>query len=117
LGAKRILVVEDDVHIREMLVDRLREHRHSVEGAATEAEAFRSLARGTYDVIVIDLIMNRDSQVTLVDRLLGGKRAPRCIVISGVADLWKRAHPDAAVVGVLQKPFELDELLQLLEKV
>jgi len=35
-------------------------------------------------------------------------------VMSGVAELWRRANPDVPVAGVLQKPFAFEELLKLI---
>ena len=114
---KRILVVDDDVHVREMLVQRLRQRGHTVDAAGNATGAFQHLAGSDYDVLVVDLLLEREANTTLVDQLLGGSRVPRCIVMSGVADLWRRAHPDAPVVGVLQKPFEFAELVRLIDSV
>jgi DNA-binding response OmpR family regulator len=110
----RILVVDSDERVREILVQRLRARRYDADGAQTAGEAFDLLSSAIYDVILLDVIMPRNAALDVMRMLRGLAFPPRCIVMSGVADLWKRANPEIQVAGVLQKPFAFEDLLRLI---
>ena len=98
-----------------MLVQRLRTRGHVVEGADSGKEALERLTNARFDFLVLDLIMPKHSGIDVLNALAeqtnGGMR---CIVMSGVAELWKKANPTVPVAGVLQKPFAFEELLKLI---
>ncbi len=112
--AKSVLVVDDDVYVRELLVQRLRNRGFVVDSSDSADSALRKLSASTYDVLLLDLIMPREGGTVVLDSVTASANAPRCIVMSGVADLWHKANPGAIVAGVLQKPFDLHDLLKLL---
>ncbi|HEX9163165.1 MAG TPA: response regulator [Thermoanaerobaculia bacterium] len=110
----RILVVDNDVNVREILVQRLRSRGFEVDGAQTAGEAFDFLSCAIYDVMLLDVVMPRNASIDVLTMLRGLAFPPRCIVVSGVADLWRRANPDVPVAGVLQKPVVFEDLLRLI---
>ena len=110
----RILVVDSDVHVREILVQRLRGRGYDVDGAQTAAEAFDLLSGAIYDIMLLDVVLPHNAATEVMTMLRGLAFPPRCIVMSGVANLWRRANPDVPVAGVLQKPFPFEDLLRLI---
>lgn len=110
----RILVVDHDVHVREILVQRLRARTYDADGAQTAAEAFDLLSTAIYDILLLDVVMPHNAALDVMKMLRGLAFPPKCIVMSGVANLWRRANPDVSVAGVLQKPFAFEELLRLI---
>jgi DNA-binding response OmpR family regulator len=110
----RILVVDSDVHVREVLVQRLRSRGYETESAQTAAEAFDLLSTSMFDIMLLDVIMPKNASSEILMLMRGLAFPPRCIVMSGVAQLWKRANPNVPVAGVLQKPFAFEELLRLI---
>ena len=110
----RILIVDHDVRVREILVQRLRGRGHDADGAQGAAEAFDLLSSAIYDIILLDVVMPRNASLEVMTLMRGLAFPPRCIVMSGVANLWRRANPDVPVAGVLQKPFAFEELLRLI---
>ncbi|HEY3054986.1 MAG TPA: response regulator [Thermoanaerobaculia bacterium] len=110
----RILVIDTDVHIREVLVQRLRGRGHLADGAQTAAEAVDMMSAATYDIVLLEILMPQSAVLDMLAWMRKLAFPPRCIVMSGVANLWKRANPDVRVAGVLQKPFAFEELLHLL---
>jgi DNA-binding NtrC family response regulator len=115
VAGKRILVVDDDPHVREMLVQRLRSRGFSVDSSDNAPAAMDSMRANPCDVLLLDLIMPRESGTVMLDRLLAEQTPTRCIVMSGVADLWRKANPTKPVAGVLQKPFAFEDLLHLID--
>jgi len=53
----RILVVEDDLFLRELYTDVLSAEGYKVEGAADGEEALQKMKIGGYDLILLDIIM------------------------------------------------------------
>ncbi|HUL60967.1 MAG TPA: response regulator [Anaeromyxobacteraceae bacterium] len=111
---RRLLVVEDDIDVREVLVDALRAEGYAVEAARNGQEALALLAVGPVpDAIVLDLLMPvmngwqfREAQ--LRDTALA--RIP-VIVVSASA-------PGSIGASVhLTKPFELATLIAAVERV
>lgn len=98
--AKLILIVDDDMHVREILVQRLRSRGHEVHAVGTAAAALEMLKNTSYDVLFLDLIMPRTTGLDVLDSINRLPARPRCVVMSGVADMWKRANPNARVDGV-----------------
>jgi DNA-binding response OmpR family regulator len=71
-GPKRILVVDDENTIRELIADALREFDYDVETAQNGFDALEAVGRSTPDAIVLDLMMPRldgDRFVELVERI------------------------------------------------
>ncbi|HBO78042.1 MAG TPA: DNA-binding response regulator, partial [Cupriavidus sp.] len=55
--AKRILLVEDDVGIANVLAMHLRDERYEVVHSADGAEGLRLLEQGGWDALVLDLML------------------------------------------------------------
>ena len=54
---QKILVVEDDLFLRELYTDILTAEGYKVEGAADGEEALQKIKVGGYDLILLDIIM------------------------------------------------------------
>jgi CheY-like chemotaxis protein len=115
-GRHRILLVEDDLGIRQGIADCLVLEGYEVEAAANGAEALAHLRAGPRPgLIVLDLVMPVMNGAQLLARL---RRDP------GLADipvvLMTAAMPPGPRLppasGYLSKPFELSELLALVER-
>lgn len=57
MDPKRILVVEDDLFLRELYTDILTAEGYKVEGAADGEQALQKIKVGGYDLILLDIIM------------------------------------------------------------
>lgn len=57
MDQQRILVVEDDLFLRELYTDVLTAEGYKVEGAADGEEALQKIKVGGYDLILLDIIM------------------------------------------------------------
>jgi len=106
---KRVLVVDDDASIRELLSTALEEDGYEVVPAANGQDALAVCERWRPDVIVLDLMMPVMDGWTFAERLRERDEIP-IVVLSAATDLARHAKTigAAAVVG---KPFDLDQLL------
>ncbi|HSP13990.1 MAG TPA: response regulator [Thermoanaerobaculia bacterium] len=110
----RILVVDNDARGREVLVQRLRNRQLEAESAQTAAEAVERMSASRYDVVLLEVVMPHSAARDVFTCMQHLPSPPRCIVMSGVAYLWKRANPEVKIAGVLEKPFRFEELLRLI---
>ena len=111
MNGKRILIVDNDMHLRETLVQRLRTRGFEVEGAESARNALNKLDANTYDLVLVDVILPQEGGTVVVEKVLAARSGTQCIVLSGVGDLWQKANPQVHVKGVLQKPVKFDQLL------
>lgn len=109
---KRILVVEDDEAIRDVVRDFLESEEYLVDVASNGDEALRVLQTvGVPNLVLLDMkmpVMNGwQFALEFVNRY--NHRAP-IVVMTAAADAAQRAT-DVSAIGWVGKPFDLNELL------
>ena len=116
----RILVVEDDDAIRELVTEILREDGYQVREASNGVEALEQLERDRPDLIVLDLMMPVMDGWAFVEEC---RTKPECgdvpiVVTSASHDLPHTAEllRSFGVRTCLSKPFDVDGLLALVER-
>ena len=112
---KRILVVDDDVGIREMIQDALLDAGYDVELAASSDEAMKLYRRKGFDLAIVDIIMpDRDGLETLMEMRRNSGNA-KVLAISGGGHIG--SGPVLAMAdklgakATLPKPFTPEELV------
>ena len=70
----RILVVDDDQRLRELLVRYLTEQGFEARAVPDAAGMDKQLARERYDLIVLDLMLPGEDGLSICRRLRGGTR-------------------------------------------
>jgi two-component system phosphate regulon response regulator PhoB len=107
LVGKRLLLVEDDRAVREMLKTALSENAYTVVEANNGAEAFGLFRNGRFDLVMVDFEMPFLKGDELAARIK--KLAPwqPILMITGHG---KRPGPENPVDVVLNKPIDLDQL-------
>jgi DNA-binding response OmpR family regulator len=112
LPAKRILVVEDEPIVRDLLAHGLRAEGYVVDVAPTAAEAGRCLDRRTYSAVIADWRLP-DGDGTLVADA-ASERGMRTVVISGY--LLSMPSERRERHETLMKPVRIGELTEFLER-
>ncbi len=106
----RILVVDDDPGIREVLCDYLAQHGYVATGVASAAEMDQALAAGTPDVMVLDVMMPGEDGLSVVRRLAG--KGPPVIMLSAMGEDTDRiVGLELGADDYLAKPCNPRELL------
>ena len=116
---QRILVVEDDLAIREAMVEVLGELGYEVVTASDGQQGLRLAAEQSEPcLIVLDWRMPVVDGPAFLGQLRELPRGTEFPVILSTADGTAAADVmGREVAGILSKPFELDALLALLERV
>lgn len=65
----KLLIVEDESSLRELLARALRKEQYVVETASTYAEASDKLAAYSYDCILLDIMLPDGNGLQLLERL------------------------------------------------
>jgi CheY-like chemotaxis protein len=115
---RRLLVVDDEVRIRDLFVRLLRRRGYRVSTAATAREAIDLVRTGErLDAIVLDLVMRDSRDLSIVHRMLELVSPERLIVVSGKL-LSAEDSIDLAALGVswYRKPFRNDEILEAVDR-
>ena len=117
MDPKRILVVDDDRSIRELLRLRLLSAGYDVVLAEDALAAGRILAAGHVDLMIVDALMPHVSGIDFVANLVADPSFPRvpAIFITGREDL--KEHAESLGAACLVKPFLANRLLELVERV
>ena len=113
----RILVVDDEKVIRDMLADFLGMEGYVVRTAEDGTSALTELTRGHYDMVISDLKMPRMGGIALLDEI--GRSAPNAITVImtgfGTVETAIDAMKRGAYNYVL-KPFKLNEVVHVVER-
>ena len=108
----RILLVEDDVMIGEVVHDALHAEHHAVDWVQDGVQAGTALAGTAYDLLLLDLGLPQQSGLQVLRALRArGQRLPVLIATARGAVAERVAGLDAGADDYIVKPFDLDELL------
>ncbi|MFO0548282.1 MAG: response regulator [Polyangiaceae bacterium] len=113
----RVLVVDDEKAIRDMLAEFLDMEGYAVATAEDGVAAVSELQRSEFDLIISDLKMPRMGGIALLDQI--GKSAPSAVTVimtgfgtvETAIDAMKRGAYDYVL-----KPFKLDEVVHVLRR-
>jgi two-component system, NtrC family, response regulator PilR len=114
-----ILLVDDEAKIRDALAQALREDGHEVVATGSPREAQRLLARGAFDVLLVDNLMPELTGLDLIRELVSTAAADRPQILLMTAHATVESAIEAMKLGALdylQKPFEIDELLVVVNR-
>ncbi|MGH9069021.1 MAG: response regulator transcription factor [Acidimicrobiales bacterium] len=108
----RILVVDDEPVIRQLLAETLGGDGAVVELAGAAEEALSRLATQPFDVALVDLLLPRPTGWRVLEALRGGEGdRPRAVVVSARATPANLTRAfDLGALDVVAKPFDPMEL-------
>ena len=109
-GQNFVLVVEDDMDIRNLLTRFLSQQGYEIGSAMTAAEVGAVLAVRKPDLVLLDLMLPRESGHDIC-RLIRERSATPIIMVTALADVRERiAGLDLGADDYVSKPFDLGEL-------
>jgi CheY-like chemotaxis protein len=110
---KRILLVEDERLVREILGRMLSKDEHTVVETNNGAEAFSLFSRGRFDLVMTDLEIPFMKGNELAARIKQVAPGQPILMITGYA---RKPGPDNPVDAVLNKPVSPDQLRAAMAK-
>jgi len=110
-GTKKILVIEDDAHINDLLCELLMQNNYAPSPAFSGTEGLLLLANEQYSLVILDLMLPGKTGEQVLQEIRRSQDIP-VIVLTAMAD--KETTVKMLQMGAddyLAKPFDNDELL------
>ena len=108
----KILVIEDDPSLREIIKSSLERERYVVETAGNYRTALFKLDDYTYDCVLLDIMLPDGNGLKILEELKHRKRKENIIIISAKDSLEDKVNGlDLGADDYLPKPFAMGELL------
>ncbi len=108
----RVLVVDDETHVRSMIGVALEREGYDVQLARSGREALDLLDKDVFDLVLADIVMQDGNGIYLLDRIHGKQPNLPVVMVSAVHDI--SVAIDAMRRGAydyLLKPFEREQLV------
>jgi PAS domain S-box-containing protein len=113
-GSETVLLVEDEVLVRNLAADALRRHGYQVLSASTGLEALDLAGQVLHpiDLLVTDVVMPQMGGEQLAVRMLSERPTLKVLFISGYTDMAALQHRTLVPgTALLQKPFTPGQLV------
>ena len=107
----RLLVVDDDAELRQMLTQFLQQNGCIALPATNEADILKHLASGRIDLILLDVMLGDESGVDICARLRAEQSVPIIMVSALSADSDRMAGYAVGADDYIAKPFNTELLL------
>jgi two-component system alkaline phosphatase synthesis response regulator PhoP len=119
---KRLLMIDDDPDFVEVIVSILENADYEVDAKYNPDDGFQALKTGSYDLLLLDVLMGRGAEGIMIARKIGDDEKLReipILIITGmreqIAFLFpgQPVHPSFVPVDeLIEKPVEPDLLLE-----
>ncbi len=110
--AKRVLIVEDDAHIAELLRTHLHDEGYAVTHAADGDAGARALERGSWDALILDLMLPGVDGLEICRRARSAARYTPIIITSArSSEMHRILGLELGADDYLAKPFSVLELV------
>lgn len=116
VSGRRVLVVDDDPDIRDLLVSVLIDDGYEAASARNGREALDILDSFPADAVILDLMMPVMDGWTFAEHLRQRDRRPPIVVLSAATDVRRHAEKVGAT-DVIPKPFDIEMLLPRIARV
>lgn len=116
LMEKKLLVVDDDKNVAEVIVESLTELFTNIDRALNVDSALEFLQKSQYDLIILDINLDGRNGAEIIQFLNGHKeninQKTPVFIISGIINQNFLDKNKQRFAGILIKPFDINDLLQ-----
>lgn len=106
----KLLIIEDELDLREILVASLRQEGHTVEAEGSGKDGLLRALHQDYDLVILDIMLPDIDGWEILSRLREKKTTPVLMLTSLDAPADKVKGLDLGSDDYMPKPFDLDEL-------
>lgn len=107
---KRILLVEDDNDINQLIESQLKQDHYSVDSARDGEEALALFQKEKFDLILLDLMLPKVNGMELLKHIRETSKVPVLIISAKGSDLDKAMGLGFGADDYISKPFSMIEL-------
>ncbi len=113
----RVLVVDDEEPIRRLLKKELSRKGLHTESAEDGNAAIDILRQGTFDIILLDIVMPGIDGISLMKKLKADPQRPAIIVLTGKATVDTAVEAmKSGAYDYLTKPYKIEELILIIHR-
>jgi|CZKL01.1.fsa_nt_gi putative nucleotidyltransferase with HDIG domain len=110
--AERILVVDDETHVRSMIGATLERQGYDVQLASNGRDALEMLERDGFDLVLTDIVMQDGNGITLLERIRGQQPHLPVVMVTAIHDISVAIDSmRRGAYDYLLKPFEREHLI------
>lgn len=108
----KILITDDDMDLRELLTEAVKNWGYDVSVARDGDEALRKLRMERFDIVITDLMMPGMDGLALLQKIKDLDKEILVIIITGYATIETAVKAiESGAYDYIAKPFRLDELM------
>lgn len=108
----KILITDDDMDLRELLTEAVKNWGYEVSVARDGDEALRKLRMERFDIVITDLMMPGMDGLALLQKIKDLDKEILVIIITGYATIETAVKAiESGAYDYIAKPFRLDELM------
>jgi DNA-binding NtrC family response regulator len=108
----KILITDDDIDLRELLTEAVKNWGYEVSVARDGDEALRKLRMERFDIVITDLMMPGMDGLALLQKIKDLDKEILVIIITGYATIETAVKAiESGAYDYIAKPFRLDELM------
>lgn len=111
-----ILIIDDEKNVRISLKNLLKDYGYQIFLAEKLVEAERILFAEKIELIMLDIVLDREDGLNWLKKMYGRKKYYPTIVISGNAniEIIEKAK-EIGAIGVIEKPFSSEKVLNIIK--
>ena len=114
----KILLVEDDIMLNEMIDEYITSTGHIIKSVKTGNDALNTLEKEKFDLLILDINLPDIDGFTILEKMHEQKRMIPTIYISALIDIEDISRAfDLGCFDYLKKPFHLKELTLRINKI
>lgn len=113
---KRILVVDDDPDIRQVLLDRMSSFGYAVETAIDGREALDTLRQGRFDGMLLDMRMPEMEGLEVLQRTHDSHPSMPVVMVTATSKEQVAQAMAGGACAYLLKPFDASQLKRVVEQ-
>ena len=114
----KILVVDDDLDICQIISDILKEEGYSIDSSFSGEDALRKIKKDHYDLIVLDYRLGGISGLVVLEKALQIMPLLKVIMISAFgSDSTKAKARELGAVDFIDKPFDIKRFVRAVQDI
>jgi len=114
----KVLVVDDDLDMCQIILDILKEEGYSVNSSNTGEDALIKIKKDHYDLMVLDYKLNGISGLVVLEKALQIMPSLKIIMISAFGNKSIKARArELGACDFLDKPFDIKRLIQAVQDI
>ena len=114
----KILIVDDDLDMCQIISDILKEEGYGVHSSYNGEDALMKIKKNHYDLIVLDYILNEMSGLMVLEKALQMIPSLKVMMISAFGDKSIKARArELGVSDFLDKPFDIKRFVQAVQDI